>query len=95
MPGTNSGGEDRQGKVIKPSYGLKTFPKLPSSGVAQAGSISKILAVLSDLDWWIAGVSILAKDIQPHLMRVSSLLVPTLRGIYSSPAVQWRNSRYK
>ena len=29
-------------------------------------SISKILAVLSDLDWWIAGVSNLAKDIQPH-----------------------------
>ena len=30
MPGTNSGGEDRLGKVTKPPYGPKTFPKLPS-----------------------------------------------------------------
>ena len=30
MPGTNSGGENRQGKVIKSVFGPKTFPKLPS-----------------------------------------------------------------
>ena len=30
-------------------------------------SVSKILAVFSDLDWWVSGVSNLVKDIQPHL----------------------------
>ena len=36
-------------------------------------SVSKILAVLSDLDWWVAGVSNLAKDIQPHLSHNENL----------------------
>ena len=39
-----------------------------------------MLAVLSDLDWWIAGVSNLAKDIQPHLSHDENL---QLAGIYS------------
>ena len=43
-------------------------------------SISKILAVLSDLDWWVAGVSNLAKDIQPHLSHNEDL---QLAGTYS------------
>ena len=43
-------------------------------------SVSKILAVLSDLDWWVAGVSNLAKDIQPHLSHDENL---QLAGIYS------------
>ena len=36
-------------------------------------SVSKMLAVLSDLDWWVAGVSNLAKDIQPHLSQDENL----------------------
>ena len=43
-------------------------------------SISKMLAVLSDLDWWVAGVSNLAKDIQPHLSQDENL---QLAGVYS------------
>ena len=43
-------------------------------------SVSKILAVLSDLDWWVAGVSNLAKDIQPHLSHNEDL---QLAGTYS------------
>ena len=43
-------------------------------------SVSKILAVLSDLDWWVAGVSNLAKDIQPHLSHDENL---QLAGVYS------------
>ena len=43
-------------------------------------SISKILAFLSDLDWWIAGVSNLSKDIQPHLSHNENL---QLAGTYS------------
>ena len=43
-------------------------------------SVSKILAVLSDLDWWVAGVSNLAKDIQPHLSHDENL---QLAGTYS------------
>ena len=43
-------------------------------------SVSKMLAVLSDLDWWVAGVSNLAKDIQPHLSHDENL---QLAGIYS------------
>ena len=43
-------------------------------------SVSKILAVLSDLDWWVAGVSNLAKDIQPHLSHNENL---QLAGTYS------------
>ena len=43
-------------------------------------SVSKMLAVLSDLDWWIAGVSNLAKDIQPHLSQDENL---QLAGVYS------------
>ena len=43
-------------------------------------SVSKILAVLSDLDWWVAGLSNLAKDIQPHLSHDENL---QLAGIYS------------
>ena len=43
-------------------------------------SVSKILAVLSDLDWWVAGVSNLAKDTQPHLSHDENL---HLAGIYS------------
>ena len=110
--------------MIKPPFGPKTFPKLPSLRaerfepsnapsllwacqlppewhrlVSDQGritpetvsftkgefgelqsSISKILAVLSDLDWWIAGVSNLAKDIQPHLSHNESL---QLAGTYS------------
>ena len=41
-------------------------------------SVSKML--LSDLDWWVAGVSNLAKDIQPHLSHDENL---QLAGIYS------------
>ena len=41
-------------------------------------SVSKIPAVLSD--WWVAGVSNLAKDIQPHLSHDENL---QLAGIYS------------
>ena len=141
MPGTNSGWEDRLGKVTKPPYGPKTFPKLPSLRVnrfepsnapsslragqlppewhrlvsdqgkispetvsfsrAEFGelqsSISKILDVLSDLDWRIARVSNLVKDIQPHLSHNENLqLAGTyLRGIFSIPADQRRNSKYK
>ena len=36
-------------------------------------SVSKMLAVLSDLDWWVAGVSNLVKDIQPHLSHDENL----------------------
>ena len=36
-------------------------------------SVSKMLAVLSDLDWWVAGVSNLIKDIQPHLSHEENL----------------------
>ena len=43
-------------------------------------SVSKILTVLSDLDWWVAGVSNLAKDMQPHLSHDENL---QLAGIYS------------
>ena len=43
-------------------------------------SVSKMLAVLSDLDWWVAGVSNLAKDIQPHLSQDENL---QLAGVYS------------
>ena len=43
-------------------------------------SVSKILAVLSDLDWWVAGVSNLARDIQPHLSHNENL---QLAGVYS------------
>ena len=43
-------------------------------------SVSKILVVLSDLDWWVAGVSNLVKDIQPHLSHDENL---QLAGIYS------------
>ena len=43
-------------------------------------SLSKILAVLSDLDWWIAGVSNLIKYMQPHLSHNESL---QLAGTYS------------
>ena len=43
-------------------------------------SVSKILAFLSDLDWWVAGVSNLAKDIQPHLSHDENL---QLAGVYS------------
>ena len=43
-------------------------------------SLSKILALLSDLDWWIAGVSNLAKDMQPHLSQNENL---QLAGTYS------------
>ena len=43
-------------------------------------SVSKILAVLSDLYWWVAGVSNLAKDIQTHLSHDENL---QLAGIYS------------
>ena len=39
-----------------------------------------MLAVLSDLDWWVAGVSNLAKDIQPHLSQDENL---QLAGVYS------------
>ena len=39
-----------------------------------------MLAVLSDLDWWVAGVSNLAKDIQSHLSQDENL---QLAGIYS------------
>ena len=110
--------------MIKPSYGPKTFPRLPSlranrfepsnaPSLLRAGqlppewhrlvseqgritpetvsftrgefgepqsSISKILAVLSDLDWWISGVTNLVKDIQPHLSHNESL---QLAGTYS------------
>ena len=30
MTGTNSRGEDRHGRVVKPPFGPKTYPKLPS-----------------------------------------------------------------
>ena len=117
-------GKDRHGKVIKPTLGQKSYPKLPSLKAerfepsnapsllrvgqlppewhrlvsdqgrispetvsftrAEFGelqsSVSKILAVLSDLDWWVAGVSNLAKDIQPHLSHDENL---QLAGIYS------------
>ena len=43
-------------------------------------SVSKMLAVLSDLDWWVAGVSNLAKDMQSHLSQDENL---QLAGIYS------------
>ena len=43
-------------------------------------SVSKILAVHSDLDWWVAGVSNLAKDIQLHLSHDENL---QLAGTYS------------
>ena len=36
-------------------------------------SVSKMLAVLSDLDWWVAGVSNLAKDMQSHLSQDANL----------------------
>ena len=36
-------------------------------------SVSKMLAVLSDLDWWVAGVSNLVKDTQPHLSHDENL----------------------
>ena len=39
-----------------------------------------MLAVLSDLDWWVAGVSNLAKDMQPHLSQDENL---QLAGVYS------------
>ena len=43
-------------------------------------SVSKMLAVLSDLDWWVAGVSNLANDMQPHLSQDENL---QLAGVYS------------
>ena len=41
-------------------------------------SVSKILAVLSDLDWWVAEISNLAKDIQPHLSHDENLQLSDL-----------------
>ena len=43
-------------------------------------SVLKILAVLSDLDWWVAGVSNLTDDMQPHLSHDENL---QLAGVYS------------
>ena len=117
-------GKDRHGRVMKPPFGPKTYPKLPSLNAERfepsnapsllrvgqlppewhrlvpdqgritpetvsfsrgefgelQSSVSKILAVLSDLDWWVAGVSNLAKDIQPHLSHNEDL---QLAGTYS------------
>ena len=62
----------------------KISPETVSFTRAELGefqsSFSKILAVLSDLDWWVAGVSNLAKDIQPHLSHNENL---QLAGTYS------------
>ena len=64
-----------QGKISPEtiSFTRAEFSELQSS-------VSKMLAVLSDLDWWVAGVSNLAKDIQPHLSQDENL---QLAGIYS------------
>ena len=105
-------GKDRHWRVMKPPFGPKTYPKLPSLKaerfepsnapsllrvgqlppewhrlVSDQGrmtpetvsfsrgefgelqsSISKILAVLSYLDWWIARVSNLAKEILTRVL---------------------------
>ena len=65
-----------QGKISPEtvSFTRAEFSELQSS-------VSKMLAVLSDLDWWVAGVSNLAKDIQPHLSQDENL---QLAGIYSA-----------
>ena len=64
-----------QGKISPEtvSFTRAEFSELQSS-------VSKMLAVLSDLGWWVAGVSNLAKDIQPHLSQDENL---QLAGIYS------------
>ena len=64
-----------QGKISPEtiSFTRAEFSELQSS-------VSKMLAVLSDLDWWVAGVSNLAKDMQPHLSQDENL---QLAGIYS------------
>ena len=64
-----------QGKISPEtiSFTRAEFSELQSS-------VSKMLAVLSDLDWWVAGVSNLAKDIQPHLSQDENL---QLAGVYS------------
>ena len=47
-----------------------------------------MLAVLSDLDWWIARVLSLGKDMQPHMFQYENIqfLDITLRYIFSNPA---------
>ena len=55
------------------SFNRTEFSELQSS-------VSKMLAILSDLDWWVAGVSNLAKDMQTHLPQDENL---QLAGIYS------------
>ena len=64
-----------QGKISPEtiSFTRAEFSELQSS-------VSKMLTVLSDLDWWVAGVSNLAKDMQPHLSQDENL---QLAGIYS------------
>ena len=64
-----------QGKISPEtiSFNRTEFSELQSS-------VSKMLAILSDLDWWVAGVSNLAKDMQTHLPQDESL---QLAGIYS------------
>ena len=64
-----------QGRIIPEtvSFTRGEFGELQSS-------ILQILAVVSDLDWWIAGVSNLTKDIQPHLSHNENL---QLAGTYS------------
>ena len=55
----------------------RIFPETVSFTRAEFGelqsSVSKMLAVLSDLDWWVAGLSNLIKDIQPHLSHDENL----------------------
>ena len=60
-------------------------------------SVSKMLAVLSDLDWWVAGYPTSQRICNPIYLktRISSLLEYILRGICSSHAVPWKNSRFR
>ena len=51
-------------------------------------SVNKLLAVLSDLDWWIARVLSLGKDMQPTIFQNENIKLSgyTLRYIFSNPA---------
>ena len=74
-----------QGKISPEtiSFSRAEFSELQSS-------VSKMLAVLSDLDWWVAGVSNLAKDIQPHLSQDENL---QLAGVYSQRYLLYGRTR--
>ena len=101
-------GKDRLGKVIKPTLGQKSYPKLPSlraerfvpsdassflrvgqlppewhrlvSGQGRISPETVSFTGWSSASWWVAGVSNLAKDLQPLFSHDEN---PQLAGICS------------